>query len=81
MVYTILGFSKFKSKKGNMCVVLQVSRDFLDRELELGSCGVKVEEVFLSDMLSDLASPENVGRECRLYYNRNGYLDSFEILK
>lgn len=81
MVYTILGFSRFKSKKGNMCTVLQISRDFTDRELELGSCGVSVEQVFLSDVMLSLASPENVGRRCRLFYNRNGYLDDYELIK
>ena len=81
MFYTILGFSRFKSKKGNMCTTLQLSRDFTDREIEAGSCGVRVEDAFLPEDCLDIAVSENIGKQCNLLYNRNGYLQAIDIVK
>lgn len=81
MNYKIIGFSVFKSKKGSLCRVLQLTREYNQRESEAGSFGVKCEEVFLPDDFSYLADPSYLGKEVRLYYNRNGYLDSIDIMK
>lgn len=78
-MYTILGFSKFNSKAGKPCVVIQLQRDFNSRELTSGSFGVRVEEVFLPDHLLTVAIKENLGKKCNLFYNRNGYLEDISI--
>lgn len=78
-MYKILGFNKFTSKKGNVCCMLQLSRDFTDKELEAGSCGLRVEDAFLPAELFSIAVPDNVGKSCELYYNRNGFLANVSI--
>lgn len=79
-MYKILGFSKFKSKTGKNCVVLQLQREFNSRELNSGSLGVRVEEVFLPDHLLNVVIKDNLGKSCNLFYNRNGYLEDLIIL-
>ena len=74
MEYKILGFNKFKSKKGSDYCTIQLSRDFSANEIAAGSCGHRVEDAFLPMELAHLAVPSNVGKLCDLYFNRNGYL-------
>lgn len=80
-MYTILGFSKFKSKKGFDCCVMQLSRDFSSRELLAGSVGQKVEEVFLNDDIIDIFDVNNIGKSCDVFYNRNGYVSDIVLSK
>lgn len=79
MLYEILGFKRFKSKKGTDCCVIQLVRDFSANEFASGSVGRGVEEVFLPTELSHLAVPENVGKLCELFFNRNGFLLDIKI--
>lgn len=78
-MYKILGFNKFKSKKGNMCCTIQLARDFTDKEVAAGSCGHRVEDAFVPSELMELVVPENVGKMCDLYFNRSGYLTDIVI--
>lgn len=80
-MYTILGFSKFKSRKGVECCVMQLSRDFNSRELLAGSVGKRVEEVFLSDDIIGVFDVNNVGKSCDVFYNRNGFVTDIVISK
>lgn len=74
MLYEILGFNKFKSKKGTDCCTIQLARDFSANEQAAGSCGQRVEDAFLPMELAHLAVSDNIGKFCNLYFNRNGYL-------
>ena len=80
----VLGFSKFTSKKGNYCVVLDVSSPYGDRQRENGACGERAEQLFIPKEYHDKVVPAIIGKEISLIYSISGgraYLDGFEVCK
>lgn len=86
-MYKILGFNKFKSKAGKVCCTLQLAREFNDREKVNGSIGLKMvkrndgSEYFLPESLMDLAVPENIGKQCDIYFTDSGFIADIIIRK
>ena len=81
---TIVGYKKFKSKKGTDCNVLVLTTDFTPAENARGSFGKGVQEVFLTDELAEKITPESIGKQCELSYSigagGRAYLDDVTIV-
>lgn len=80
---TLVGFKRFKSKKGNDLCVASVSTPFSPADNARGCYGDDVQSVFLPDNLIDYLQPEDVGKKVQLSYNiANGraYLIDFTVV-
>ena len=77
----LVGFKRFKSKKGDDFCVANVVSDYSVNAV--GCFGQKVEEIFLPDDLYDYLQPEHIGKEIRLDYEINGnraYLKGVKVI-
>lgn len=81
---TLLGIKKFASKDGRNFCVLETSAPFSDREVQNGSKGSRVEEVFLPEHLHDKADSLTVGGQISFDYQVMGgraYVDDVYDVK
>lgn len=77
----LVGFKRFKSKKGDDFCVANVMTEY--PKSAVGCCGSKVEEIFVPDELYDYLQPEHIGRELKLDYDISGnraYLTSLKVV-
>lgn len=80
----LLGFSNGTSKAGKPFTVMQVVKDYSDREKENGAVGCKVSQEFLPQSQVGLLQPKDIGRELSLDYDISGgraYLVSVSFIK
>ena len=78
----IIGYRKFKSKKGFDCCLISVMSLCCDRDLRYGACGYKVQDVFVPEAQHNLIVPDVVGKPVVIHYEINGgnaYVRSIEI--
>lgn len=78
----IIGYSKFKSKKGNDCCVLRILVEATERDNQYGHFGHIVQEVFVPEAQHKEISDSVVGKNATVnytYYNGRGYVDSIII--
>lgn len=68
----LLAYKKFTSKAGKPCCVATVISDLSEREKSNGYVGVKVDEVFMPDKLTDYLKPEHINHELILDYSVSG---------
>lgn len=66
---TLVGFKKFKSKKGVDTCLAKVASPFSPADISKGACGSDVQDVWLYDDLYDVLQPEDVGKEVKIDYN------------
>lgn len=77
----LIGFRKFKSKKGTDVCKAYVEVKATAREVENGSSSVTVDEVFLFGDDSRVLQEEHVGKSVDYTYNRRGFLEDFRVTK
>lgn len=79
----LVGFKKFKSKNGNdLCVACLVG-DFTARDIQNGSFGSNVEQVFLPDTQFNYLTSKDIGKEVELNYdvvNGRAYLSEIVVI-
>lgn len=69
----LVGYKKFVSKKnGKTYCVAEVVQDLSAREIENGSVGQKVDEIFLPEDKLDLLKITDIGKELTLDYELSG---------
>lgn len=79
----LVGYKKFKSKKGNECCVISVVTPYNQRSLDNGCVGSKTEEVFLPENCFNLLQPSDIGCDLNLVYECSGgraYLVDIEVV-
>lgn len=79
---TIIGYRKFKSKKGEEFCIVQASEPYSKREEQYGAYGDKVEDVFIPKDYHNLIDEFCIGKKLALTYTIQGgkaYIDSVEI--
>lgn len=64
----IIGYRKFKSKKGEAFCIVQASAPYSDKELAHGACGFKCEDIFIPLEHHDKISPSCLDRTLVLTY-------------
>ena len=78
---TLVGYSRFKSKKGVDYCVANVVTDYSSNAA--GSVGQKVEQIFMPDALYDYLQPQHVGKEIKFEYEISGnraYLTGVKVV-
>ena len=65
----LVGFKRFKSKKGNECCVANVVTSFTPAENSRGSYGSDVQSVFLPEDQVDMLTEKDIGKDVELNYN------------
>lgn len=83
-VRTVLGFNKFKSKKGADLATLTLIKPYNDRQKMNGACGHSAEEVFVPDNIHGKLVPGIVGKEIEVGYsisNGRAYFEDFKVVK
>ena len=79
---TIIGYRKFKSKKGDEFCIVQASEPYSRREEQYGACGEKVEDIFIPQDFHNLIDEFCIGKTLVLTYTIQGgkaYIESVEI--
>lgn len=66
---TLVGFKRFKSKKGNELCVASVSTPFSPADIARGCYGDDVQSVFLPEDQIDYLKESDIGKEVKLSYN------------
>lgn len=74
----VLGFRKFKSKKGTDCCVLQVQKEFSDLEIKYGAVGTKAVDVWVPVTLQSIVTKDCIGSTCHIAYAQIG--NSFQVV-
>lgn len=72
MIKSIVGYRKFKSKKGTSCCIINVIGDFTAYDQEHGAVGQRCEEVFLPEDQHQFVVPGIIGKPIELQYGE-GY--------
>ena len=78
----ILGYRRFVSKKGVAFCIVTLACPYTDREIEGGSCGTKVEDIWLPEHLHNMINPQVIGKVAVVdYYVMNGraYINDLSI--
>lgn len=78
----ILGYRSFNSKKGVPCCILTLGCPYSDRDIQNGSCGTKVEEIWLPENCHNIVNPQIIGKMAVIdYYVMNGraYVENVTI--
>ncbi len=79
----ILGYRKFKSKKGEEYCVAQVMAPYSDREIKTGAVGNKCEDIFIPKAYHDFFDPSCVNKTMAIDYfvdNGRAFIDTIDIL-
>lgn len=76
----LIGFLRFKSKKGNPVCKAYVGVPATDRQLENGSSSTVVEDIYLLDDFFNFLKETDCGHEIDYSYNRKGFLERVEVL-
>ena len=58
----IIGYSKFKSKKGNEVMFVNVAVPLTERDKEFGHVGMRVEQIWIPSTLFNKFNPSVVGK-------------------
>ena len=74
----LVGYKRFVSKNDKQICIATVLRDATRREKEYGSVGRVAEEVFVPAEQYDYLQPDMVGKNVKLYWDRQ-YLDKIEV--
>lgn len=77
----LVGYSRFKSKKGVDYCVANVVSDY--PASAAGSVGQKIEQIFMPDDLYDYLQPSHIGKEIKLDYEISGnraYLTGVKVV-
>lgn len=77
----LVGYKRFKSKKGDDYCVANVVTDYSANAT--GCVGQKVEEVFMPDEMYEYLQPADVGKEIKLDYEVSGnraYLTGVKVV-
>lgn len=84
MTSTVVGYRKFKSKKGVDCNVLVLTTPFTPAENARGSHGMGAQEVFLTDDIAARITPDCIGKQVQTTYSigvgGRAYLDDVQIV-
>ena len=78
----LVGYKRFKSKKGNDLCVANVEVPFTPAENSRGSIGSDVQSVFLPDNKLDLLKEDDIGKNVDLVYsivNGRAFLEDFIV--
>lgn len=73
MTFKLVGYKKFKSKKGDDCLVIELIKPFTTREIDFGACGSSVVEKFIPNDFSDKFVPAVIGKNIDLEIEVNSY--------
>lgn len=80
----LLGVKKFTARSGKSYEVMHLVSDVTARDVENGSFGKLVEEVFVPDRMAGFLKPEHIGKEVVMDYEITGgraYLIGFDVKK
>lgn len=66
---TLVGYKRFKSKKGNEVCMASVSTPFSPAENGRGCYGDDVQTVFMPENQLDYLQPSDIGKEVKLSYS------------
>lgn len=69
----LIGYRKFKSKKGSDCCIVNFVHDFSSFDISHGAYGQTVEEVFLPEDCHGSITPAVIGSLCELVYGAGMY--------
>lgn len=78
----IVGFSKFKSKKGSDCCIIKVLTPATERDNQFGHFGHVLNEIFVPDRQHGDITEDVIGHEVTVnydYYNGKGFVNSISI--
>lgn len=79
----IVGYRKFKSKKGTPCCLITIMSMCTDRDIRYGANGYKVQDEFVPDAQHDIINSDVIGKNVRINYEINGgkaYVKSIDLL-
>lgn len=79
---TLVGFKRFKSKKGNPLCIAIISREFTAQENERGSFGCDLESVYVPSEQYDYLGIADIGKPVTTQYDIIGghaYLRHIEV--
>lgn len=78
----LIGFKRFKSKKGTPLCMAYVATPFSPQRVASGACGCEAEGVFLPDDQYDYLTADDLGKEVTTDYDIVGgraYLRKFTV--
>ncbi len=65
----LVGFKRFKSKKGNECCVLSIEKPYTPAEQARGCHGSSVDNIFAPEDKIDAFTEKDLGKEVDLLYS------------
>lgn len=80
----LVGFKRFKSKKGNDLCLANIETPFAPSDIARGCVGNDVQGVFLPDNQYDMLTEKDIGKTVKLIYSINcgrAYLEELQVLK
>ncbi|MCM1185003.1 MAG: hypothetical protein NC251_13455 [Lachnoclostridium sp.] len=80
----LVGFKRFKSKKGNDLCLANIETPFSPSDIARGCVGSDVQGVFVPDDQYDLLTEKDIGKTVELVYSINNgraYLEELRMLK
>lgn len=79
----IVGYKRFKSKKGQDLCIATVVSPYSQRDLDRGCVGSRSEDVFLPDSLVNMLEPKHIDKNVEISYDIVGgrvYVSDFKVL-
>lgn len=79
----LIGYRRFRSKKGSPLCLANVLVPYSERDLSNGAAGSRVDEIFLPDNRVDLLQPKDVGKQVEVLHEVVGgraFVEDFKVL-